>query len=168
MNVEHTPPSTYILRELHDVAVPDSISWMPQTIGWKVVAALLLIGAIYLSYRLALRWWNNRYRGEALAALKAISLEDSHAPNKVFAILKAVLRYIEPGHANLFGHDFLERLEGYLLSSQSRVELGEQTAHIWMRSLESRSIELTKEQKQALIAYSEYWITQHKVAEGNQ
>ena len=65
MSVEHSPPSTYILRELHDVAVPDSISWMPQTIGWKVVSVLLMIGAIYLSYRFALRWWNNRYRGEA-------------------------------------------------------------------------------------------------------
>ncbi|WP_154215052.1 DUF4381 family protein, partial [Vibrio parahaemolyticus] len=34
-----TPPSTYILRELHDVAVPPSVSWYPQTIGWKILAA---------------------------------------------------------------------------------------------------------------------------------
>ena len=27
----HTPPSTYILRDLHDVAVPESVSWLPQT-----------------------------------------------------------------------------------------------------------------------------------------
>ena len=35
-----TPPSTYILRELHDVAVPSSVSWYPQTIGWKILAAV--------------------------------------------------------------------------------------------------------------------------------
>ncbi|MCZ8485299.1 DUF4381 domain-containing protein, partial [Vibrio lentus] len=46
MAVEHTPPSTYILRDLHDVAIPESVSWMPQTIGWKILGVILLLVAI--------------------------------------------------------------------------------------------------------------------------
>ena len=55
MAVEHTPPSTYILRDLHDVAIPESVSWIPQTIGWKILGVILLLIAVYLAYRLALR-----------------------------------------------------------------------------------------------------------------
>lgn len=45
MTIQHTPPSTYILRELHDVAVPESVSWLPQTVGWKVLAIIGGAGA---------------------------------------------------------------------------------------------------------------------------
>ncbi|HDM8140995.1 TPA: DUF4381 domain-containing protein, partial [Vibrio harveyi] len=61
----HTPPSTYILRELHDVAVPESVSWVPQTIGWKILAVIGAIVLMYLGYRLLHHWWDNRYRKEA-------------------------------------------------------------------------------------------------------
>ena len=48
MSVEHTVPSTYILRDLHDVAIPDSVSWAPQTIGWKILGVILLLATLYL------------------------------------------------------------------------------------------------------------------------
>ena len=52
MAVEHTPPSTYIFRELRDVTIPDSVSWFPQTIGWKILGVALLLAAFYLAYSL--------------------------------------------------------------------------------------------------------------------
>lgn len=82
MAVEHTPPSTYILRDLHDVAIPTSVSWMPQTIGWKILGIILLLVAIYLAYRLALRWWSNRYRKEALQELMVLMHETRTPPNE--------------------------------------------------------------------------------------
>lgn len=63
------PPGTYILSELHDVTVPPSVSWYPQTIGWKILAALFVLALIYVAYRLIRKWWTNRYRKEALLAV---------------------------------------------------------------------------------------------------
>ncbi len=40
MTVEHTPPSTYINYANCDVAIPESVSWVPQTIGWKILGTL--------------------------------------------------------------------------------------------------------------------------------
>lgn len=88
MTVEHTPPSTYILRELHDVAIPNSVSWAPQTIGWKILGVILLLAALYLAYRLALRWWNNRYRKEALNELMLLDARDINSLSRLLKCLK--------------------------------------------------------------------------------
>ncbi|WP_295902518.1 DUF4381 domain-containing protein [uncultured Vibrio sp.] len=166
MSIEHSPPSTYILRELHDITVPESISWMPQTVGWKVVAIVLVIGVFYTTYRPTLRWWNNRYRGEALAAMQAISIHDHSAPNQVFKVLKAVLRYIEPINANLFGHAFLKRLDSYLPTRHlPSVTLTDEAANTWMRSLESPSMRLDEQEIKVLIEYAKHWIQHHNVEE---
>ncbi|MCK6262761.1 DUF4381 domain-containing protein [Vibrio sp. ZSDE26] len=167
MSAEHTPPSTYILRELQDVAVPESVSWLPQTIGWKILAVLALMGAAYMVFRFVVHWWRNRYRGEALAALNAISIHDAQATDRVFTILKMVLRYIEPSNANLFGASFIKRLEGYLVSSKHHhVMLPDAVAETWMRGLERGSTHLTESQKQKLIEYSKHWVKHHQAGEG--
>ena len=114
MTVEHTPPSTYILRELHDVAIPNSVSWAPQTIGWKILGVILLLAALYLAYRLALRWWNNRYRKEALNELMLLDARDINSPEQAFKVLKVVLRYLDSSNAKLFGQAYVKRLNAYL------------------------------------------------------
>ena len=114
MAVEHTPPSTYILRELRDVTIPDSVSWFPQTIGWKILGVALLLVAFYLAYRLALRWWNNRYRKEALKELMVLDARDKNSTERTFKILKVVLRYLDSGNAKLFGQAYVNRLNAYL------------------------------------------------------
>lgn len=90
-----TPPSTYILRELHDVAVPPSVSWYPQTIGWKILAAVVLIALVYVAYRLAQQWWCNRYRQEALLTISQIKPSDKGMPKALFSVLKIVLIHVD-------------------------------------------------------------------------
>ncbi|MEZ9309512.1 DUF4381 domain-containing protein, partial [Vibrio cyclitrophicus] len=99
-------PSTYILRELHDVAIPDSVSWAPQTMGWKIFGVILLLVAIYLAYRLAQRWWNNRYRQEALKELMLLDARDKNSTERTFKVLKVVLRYLDNSNAKLFGQAY--------------------------------------------------------------
>ena len=101
MAVEHTPPSTYILRDLHDVAIPESVSWIPQTIGWKILGVALLLIAIYLAYRLVQRWWNNRYRKEALQELMVLDARDKNSTERTFKVLKVVLRYLDSSTFNI-------------------------------------------------------------------
>jgi hypothetical protein len=56
------------LKGLADVVVPDPVSWSPQTWGWWVLAAVLLVGALLLGIRRARRFLADRYRREALEA----------------------------------------------------------------------------------------------------
>ncbi|WP_350019312.1 DUF4381 domain-containing protein [Rhizobium sp. ZPR4] len=61
------------LRSLHDISVPEPVSWMPQTWGWAlVVVCILLVLAVY-GFRAFRRYQRNAYRREALELLVEIA-----------------------------------------------------------------------------------------------
>lgn len=167
MAVEHTPPSTYILRELHDVAIPDSVSWMPQTIGWKILCVILLLVVIYLVYRLAQRWWNNRYRQEALKELMHLDAKDENSTERTFKVLKVVLRYLDSSNAKLFGQAYVKRLNAYLpvgtdLNANSTAYFADEVSGLWMQSLIDPKVHLTFEQRLEVIQTAMMWLKLHK------
>lgn len=75
-----------LINQLAEVPDPAPVSMMPQTAGWAVVAALLVLAAVWLAFR----WWRNYrangYRRAALAALAQVG----DAPVAVSDILKRV------------------------------------------------------------------------------
>ncbi len=62
------------LAKLADVAVPPPPSWAPQTIGWPIAGALLLLVLAWAGWRAWRRYRANRYRREALAELAGLPL----------------------------------------------------------------------------------------------
>ncbi|MEZ9622671.1 DUF4381 domain-containing protein [Vibrio sp. 10N.222.55.A3] len=167
MAVEHTPPSTYILRELHDVAIPDSVSWAPQTIGWKILGVILLLVAIYLAYRLAQKWWNNRYRKEALQELVLLDARDKNSTERTFKVLKVVLRYLDSSNAKLFGQAYVNRLNAYLpgsanTSENSNASFADEVSKLWMQSLIDPNVRLSFEQRLEVIQTAMMWLKLHK------
>ncbi|MCQ1058989.1 DUF4381 domain-containing protein [Photobacterium sp. DNB23_23_1] len=159
MSIEHTPPSTYILRELNDVTVPDSISWVPQTIGWKVLLVVLIIVAAYLSYRWLLRWWCNRYRTEAIEALTHLSIEHHHFEDILFSILKMVLVYLDPANGKLFGRSFLQKIDE--LSDESTL-FNDEIAQKWVQSLVNPSTVLDSREREILRQRAVLWAKTHQ------
>lgn len=167
MAVEHTPPSTYILRELHDVAIPDSVSWAPQTIGWKILGVILLLVTIYLAYRLAQKWWNNRYRKEALQELMILDARDKNSTERTFKVLKVVLRYLDSSNAKLFGQAYVNRLNAYLpvsanTSENSNAFFADEISELWMQSLIDPNVRLSFEQRLEVIQTAMMWLKLHK------
>ena len=167
MAVEHTPPSTYILRELHDVTIPDSVSWAPQTIGWKILGVILLLVAIYLAYRLAQKWWNNRYRKEALQELMILDARDKNSTERTFKVLKVVLRYLDSSNAKLFGQAYVNRLNAYLpvsanTSENSNAFFADEISELWMQSLIDPNVRLSFEQRLEVIQTAMMWLKLHK------
>ena len=63
------------LKNLHEIILPDPVSWMPQTIGWYVVFGLILLVAGWWVYGRLRRFQKNRYRRVALAELDVIEQE---------------------------------------------------------------------------------------------
>lgn len=66
------PMTEMALRSLHDIVMPPAVSWMPQTWGWALLAALLLALLLAVLLRAYLRYRRNAYRREALRELGRI------------------------------------------------------------------------------------------------
>jgi hypothetical protein len=60
------------LQTLNDIVLPDSVSWMPQTVGWVVVAVGITLLSIRWAWARYHRWLRDRYRREGLALLDRI------------------------------------------------------------------------------------------------
>jgi len=60
------------LANLREIPLPPAVPYIPQTIGWLVVALLLLAVLAYVGWRVYQRHLKNRYRRDALAELAAI------------------------------------------------------------------------------------------------
>ena len=89
---------SYLLRDLHDQALPEAISWLPQTIGWQFFAIVLTGLFVRYCYIAMRRYWQNRYRREAIQALQQLDLSDpSVAVNRMLTITNVVIRYAFPG-----------------------------------------------------------------------
>lgn len=57
------------LDRLHDIVLPQAVSWRPLAPGWYVILVLLLVVCVYLGYRSWRRWQANAYRRKALQEL---------------------------------------------------------------------------------------------------
>ncbi|MDV5168640.1 DUF4381 domain-containing protein [Photobacterium rosenbergii] len=158
MSIEHTPPSTYILRDLFDVTVPDSVSWMPQTIGWKILATALIILAAFLAYRRLLFWWHNRYRNEAIAAINNLNTDDQNFEDSLYSILKVVLVYLEPAYGRLFGQSFLQQLDRL---GDVKVVFDDGQGLKWTQSLVDPSTVLNAEERTRLQRKAVTWVKSH-------
>ncbi|MGC9493402.1 DUF4381 domain-containing protein [Vibrio genomosp. F10] len=165
MSIEHTPPSTYILRNLHDIAIPESVRWFPQTIGWKMVGCALLLVALYFAYGMVRHWWTNRYRQEAVYALKSIDPQEKKAAERAFKILKVVLRHLDSRNARLFGQPCLNQLDAYRTSNKKASPLfTDALSQRWMQSLIDPKTELTRDQRVEVINKSLEWIKSHRTS----
>lgn len=162
-----TPPSTYILRDLHDVAVPPSVSWYPQTIGWKILAAVALIALVYVAYRLVQQWWCNRYRKEALLTISQIKPSDKGMPKALFSVLKIVLIHVDSRNAKLFDTAFLRKLDALYpqtgdSQANSQVVFNDELSKRWLQNIVDPSVMLTNEERVTLIARAKNWVSEHR------
>lgn len=60
------------MPELHDIVLAEPVSWAPQTMGWWILFALVLLAAVAASISAVRRHRANRYRRSALERLERI------------------------------------------------------------------------------------------------
>jgi len=84
------------LQKLADITTPAPVSWVPQTWGWAVVAAVVLATALWFAVRLRKRQLANRYRREALAELTLLEarLADSAHRASALAAIPPLLKRV--------------------------------------------------------------------------
>ena len=59
-------------HNLHDIVLPEPVSWLPQTVGWSALLGIFLVAFGWALISLFRRWRANRYRRNALARLERI------------------------------------------------------------------------------------------------
>ncbi|MGF1681659.1 DUF4381 domain-containing protein [Photobacterium minamisatsumaniensis] len=159
----HTPPSTYILRKMVDVSVPDSVVWWPQTVGWKILAAAIMLVCFVLLYRRAKYWWNNRYRQEAISALNTLNpTTPPQTARALFSLLKKVMTYLDPKKASLFGEPLLNELDK--LYPSTHFQFNSDIGKAWLASTLTTRQSLSESELVILIGHTRMWLAEHQVS----
>ncbi|GEA52673.1 hypothetical protein VIN01S_34770 [Vibrio inusitatus NBRC 102082] len=167
----HTPPQSYMLRDIVEVAVAPSVSWMPETIGWKVVGVTVMLCVSVWAYKSLYLWWSNRYRREALQSfdllLKACESTDNKQVSSrqtisqdVHHVLKTVLSTVNPATRPYYGLPFLQSLDAQ--NESTRTVFADKWSH-WPESMLVQQNALSKVELIALIADCKVWVKQHVV-----
>ncbi len=74
------------LAGLKEIALPEPLSYIPQTVAWYILFGLVLMATIWLALRWYRRWAANRYRKAALQRLAEIELNLSDSDSRATSI----------------------------------------------------------------------------------
>ncbi len=116
--VQLDPMTETALRSLHDIALPEPISWLPQTWGWVALAELLVI-ALLSAFLIWLRHYRrNAYRREALHLLDAIEADIRNQTSREKGV-----------------HELSELLKRTALAAWPRGDVASLTGRAWIERL---------------------------------
>ena len=115
------PLTEIALRSLKDIAVPEPVSWMPQTWGWALLSFLLL-GAVVT----ALLFWLRRYRANAYRR-EALELLDGIEQNLQ-----------NPATYDQAVHELAEVLKRAALAGWGRTGVAALSGTAWVRFLDEQ------------------------------
>lgn len=101
------------MANLEEIELPESVPFTPETIGWYLLAGVLLLAVLWLAWRLLKRWQADAYRREALRELGEI---ENKSPERLPELLKrvALVAYPRTQVAELSGDAWLGFLDGTL------------------------------------------------------
>ena len=112
-----------LIDQLADVAMPAPMSYVPETAGWWVLAALFAFGLALAAIVIARRRQRNQYRRLALIELKNIEARstDAGALHDVAALVRrtALAAYPRQEVAHLYGDAWRE-----FLNTSTTIDLG--------------------------------------------
>jgi hypothetical protein len=142
------------LDKLHDFYQPQPPSWAPQTIGWYVVFALVLLLAAWGAWHVFASWRLNRYRREALREIEAVDV------SAIPALLKrtALAAWPREEVASLSGEAWLQFLAKHGNDSSFVDGVGRS-----LLELDYRRTQLEPAKEAAVRESASKWIRRHRV-----
>lgn len=158
------------LSQLADVVLPPPVSWRPQTVGWEVLAVVLVLLALWLAWRGARRWWRNRYRREALAELQRLEARWQADPATGPQLLAALPELVKRCALAAWPRDQVARQSGaewaqFLLANAGQASHGAQALAPLVREIQyhdQRALKrVSPNDVRVLIEASRQWIQGH-------
>ncbi|EGG28935.1 hypothetical protein IMCC3088_2395 [Aequoribacter fuscus] len=158
-----------VLRSFIEPEFPEQISLWPQTPGWWLLLALIVVLIIRTVWRIRQRYLANRYRREALAELSEIKLRLKENSKEAVRDIAPLLKATAVAAA---GREAMSNLQG-LAYAQALSELApdeeclpiEQLEYLAYAPLVEEELELID--LEAVIADVERWIIRHRVQDSH-
>jgi hypothetical protein len=140
------------LENLHDIVVPDPVSWWPPATGWWVLLAAVLVAVTLVALRIYRSRRANAYRRAALRELETVG-----SPAQLLALLKrvALVTYPREMIASLSGAAWLEFLEHEVPNC-----FGGRTGDLLLR-VDYENVRPTTEEFAQLKFSARAWIEEH-------
>ena len=155
-----------MLKGFQEISLPEPVSWWPQTAGWWVVGALLLIGLCWWGGRRFLRWRADAYRRRRIADLETLLVRAGGDLQAVLVHLPPLLKatalqaYRRSDVAALTGEAWLAFLDAQYPGPRFLSQTGSRLISIAYQPGAAAQIDDTETRK--LIEMSKRWIRSHR------
>lgn len=152
------------LSLLHDIVLPEAVSWWPPAPGWYVVISLFLCATAIGAWWSWQRWQTRRYRRQALEELRVLretSDDLGSAASSILILLKrtALAAYPRAQVANLSGEQWWAFLDRTSAGSRFTSDFGPLATDLAYRAEVHESDE--PQQLGILFNTAEHWIVTH-------
>lgn len=139
---------------------PEAVPWWPPAPGWYVLMVLIIVGLLWMGWRVVRRWRANAYRREAARLVDCVA--DRGTLDELPEIVKraALLAFPRSEVASLSGDEWLGFLDGTLGSTGFTTGSGRLFADLAF-SRDGGS-GLTQEESQTLINLAKRWVNGHR------
>jgi hypothetical protein len=152
----------YLIHGIDEIILPQAISWWPTAPGWQVLGTLILLLLFLQLGRTARRWWQNRYRREALRQLDSVPEDSRLASLPYYIKVSALHAYPRQDVACLSGAKWLAFLDSHYDGPSFSTGVGKKLLAI--SYLPTEQWQLSDQEGAALIRMSRRWISKHRVA----
>ena len=87
MSLFPRPWGNYLLEDFIETQAPESISWIPQTIGWYILLCFILYFVIKKAFREYQKYLRNTYRRNALNWLSSLATKPTDSQIQQLPVL---------------------------------------------------------------------------------
>jgi len=158
------------ISNLNPIFVPEPVQFEPVTIGWYILATILLLLAIFITYRVIKKWRENSYRRLAIKQLKKINVSLIPTDNcykaiqQISILLKrvALKSYPRKSVASLYGNEWIT----FLTKKSKRIKFHPSTTKIITESVYKSSgsaEDVNREELNDFVTDVKKWIGGHRV-----
>jgi len=155
------PWGNYLLEGFVETPVPESISWLPQTLGWKILLSILVAFVALKIFRLYKNYVKNAYRREAIKWLSkhnANLIHDNLADIAVLIRKVALHAYPRVEISRLSGNDWDKWLD-----KECSLTSFSQNCPSYLHNISyQNNLSLSEQQITQLIGQVTLWVKHHR------
>ena len=147
------------MANLEEIELPEPVPFTPETVGWTLLAGVLLLVLLWLVWRLLKRWQADAYRREAAKELQEI---ENSGPEGLPELLKrvALAAYPRTQVAELSRDAWLGFLDGTLGTTDFTQGVGRVLPDLAYDS--AAAGRMTSQETRELFGLSKRWIRSHR------
>ena len=157
------------LANLHDIVVPEAVSWWPLAPAWYAIAVVILVVSVWFVARSAYRWHRNAYRRDALTQLQ--QLKATISPETAASVLGELATLMRRVALTVYPRTQIAGLTGdawlnFLDASADTTEFANDSGRRLMAAAYETQTRITTSDAAKLVELVEHWVMQHRGPQG--